>query len=150
MSSRDKLVTGAEACSLLLEVEALLAGGATRWVAAFFAGFRFATLGFFGTPAPTVVGFETGSTIVPVISTILATGHRSSNSGTLGGGTMVGKLLSISTRSGNCSTELILMTGLSIPLRIGSEMGCGAHQLNPNSNRTRAPPANPKYLSKGI
>ena len=69
---------------------------------------------------------------------------------TLGGGTMVGKLLSISPRSGNFSTELILMTGLSIPLRIGSATGCGTNQLRPNSNRTRALPANPKYLSKGI
>jgi hypothetical protein len=63
---------------------------------------------------------------------------------------MVGKLLSMSTRSGKCSSELILMTGLSIPLRIGSATGCGKHQLSPNSNKTRVPPANPKYLSKGI
>ena len=69
-------------------------------------------------------------------------GHRPPFSKlTLGGGTMVGKLLSISTRSGNCSTELILMTGLSMPLRIGSATGCGTDQLSPNSNRTRALPA---------
>jgi hypothetical protein len=42
------------------------------------------------------------------------------------------------------------MTDLSIPLRIGFATGCGTNQLSPNSNRTRAPPANPKYLSKGI
>jgi hypothetical protein len=106
---------------------------------------------FFGTPALCVVGFGPGfSTIVPVNSAVLATGHRSANSSTLGGGTMVGKLLSISTRSGKCSTELILMTGLLIPLRIGSAAGCGKYQLSPDSNKTRAPPANPKYLSKGI
>jgi len=146
ISSSDNLVTGAAACSLFLDVEALFAGGAARWAATFFTGSRFTTLGFFGTPSPAVgvVGFGAG------VSTLLANGHRSAKSITLGGGTMVGKLLSISTRSGNFSTELILMTGLSIPLRIGSATGCGTAQLSPNSNRTRALPANPKYLSKGI
>jgi hypothetical protein len=146
ISSSDNLVTGAAACSLFLDVEALFAGGAARWAATFFTGSRFTTLGFFGTPSPGVgvVGFGAG------VSTLLANGHRSAKSITLGGGTMVGKLLSISTRSGNFSTELILMTGLSIPLRIGSATGCGTVQLSPNSNRTRALPANPKYLSKGI
>jgi hypothetical protein len=42
------------------------------------------------------------------------------------------------------------LTGPSIPLRTGSETGCGKYQLSPNSNRARALPANPKYLSKGI
>jgi len=146
ISSSDNLVTGAAVCSLFLDVEALFAGGAARWAATFFTGSRFTTLGFFGTPSPAVgvVGFGAG------VSTLLANGHRSAKSITLGGGSMVGKLLSISTRSGNFSTELILMTGLSIPLRIGSATGCGTNQLRPNSNRTRALPANPKYLSKGI
>jgi hypothetical protein len=144
ISSSDNLVTGAAACSLFLDVEALFAGSAARWAATFFTGSRFTTLGFFGTPSPAVgvVGFGAG------VSTLLANGHRSAKSITLGGGTMVGKLLSISTRSGNFSTELILMTGLSIPL--DRLRGCGTVRLSPNSNRTRALPANPKYLSKGI
>ena len=129
MSSRDNLVTGAAACSLFLDVEALFTGGAARWAATFFTGSRFARRCFFGTPSPTVVGFGPGFSRSPVISTLLGTGHRSANSITLGGGTMVGKLLSISTRSGNGSTELILMTGLSIPLRIGSAIGCGKTNL---------------------
>jgi hypothetical protein len=146
ISSNDNSVTGAAACSLFLDVEALFTGGAARWAATFFTGSRLTTLGFLGTPSPAVevVGLEAG------VSTLLATGHRSAKSITLGAGTMVGKLLSISTRSGKFSTELILMTDLSIPLRIGSATGCGTNQLSPNSNRTRAPPANPKYLSKGI
>ena len=125
ISSSDNLVTGAAACSLFLDVEALFAGGAARWAATFFTGSRFTTLGFFGTPSPAVgvVGFGAG------VSTLLANGHRSAKSITLGAGTMVGKLLSISTRSGNFSTELILMTGLSIPLRIGSATGCGTVRL---------------------
>ena len=127
-------MTGAAACSLFLDVEALFTGGAARWAATFFTGSRFARRCFFGTPALTFVVFEPGfSTIVPVISTLSATGHRSANSGTIGGGTRVGKLLSISTRSGNGSTELILMTGLSIPLRIGSAIGCGTDQLSPTA-----------------
>jgi len=65
-------VTGAAACSLFLDVEALFAGGAARWAATFFTGSRFTTLGFFGTPSPAVgvVGFGAG------VSTLLATGHR--------------------------------------------------------------------------
>jgi hypothetical protein len=89
MSSRDNLVTGAAACSLILDVEALFTDGAARWAATFFTTSFFAGRCFFGTPALTVVGFEPGfSTIAPVISTLLATGHRSANSGTIGGGTM--------------------------------------------------------------
>jgi hypothetical protein len=91
-----------------------------------------------------VIGFG-----IEFVSTTSASGHRSAKSITIGGGTIVGKLVSISSRSGNRSTELILMTGLPIPLRMGSEIGCGKHQLSPNSNRTRALPANPMYLSKG-
>jgi hypothetical protein len=144
ISSSDKLVTGAAACSLFLNVEALFTGGAARRAATFFTGSRFTTLGFFGTPSPAVGGAGFGAGV----ST--ATGHRSANSITLGAGTMVGKLLSIATRSGNFSTELILMTDLSIPLRIGSATGGATNQFSPNSNRTRALPANPKYLSKGI
>jgi hypothetical protein len=90
-----------------------------------------------------VVGFG-----IELVSTTSASGHRSAKS--IGGGTIVGKLVSISTRSGKRSTELILMTGLSIPLRIGSETGCGKHQLSPNSDTTRTLPAKPMYLSKGI
>jgi hypothetical protein len=141
ISSSDKLVTGAAACSLFLDVEALFTGGAARRAATFFTDSRFTTLGFFGTPSPAVGGAGFGAGV----STLLANGHRSANSGT-----MVGKLLSISTRSGNFSTELILMTDLSIPLRIGSATGGATNQFSPNSNRTRALPANPKYLSKGI
>jgi hypothetical protein len=141
ISSSDKLVTGAAACSLFLDMEALFTGGAARRAATFFTDSRFTTLGFFGTPSPAVGGAGFGAGV----STLLANGHRSANSGT-----MVGKLLSISTRSGNFSTELILMTDLSIPLRIGSATGGATNQFSPNSNRTRALPANPKYLSKGI
>ena len=68
----------------------------------------------------------------------------------LGGGMIVGKLVSKSSRSGNRSTELILITGLPTSLRLGSETGWGKHQLSPNSDRTRALPTNPMYLSKGI
>jgi hypothetical protein len=146
ISSSDKLVTGAAACSLFLDVEALFTGGAARRAATFFTDSRFTTLGFFGTPSPAVGGAGFGAGV----STLLANGHRSANSITLGAGTMVGKLLSISSRSGNFSTELILMTDLSIPLRIGSATGGATNQFSPNSNRTRALPANPKYLSKGI
>jgi hypothetical protein len=92
-----------------------------------------------------VVGFG-----IEFVSTTSASGHRSAKFITIGGGTIVGKLVSISTRSGKRSTELILMIGLSVPLRIGSETGCGKHQLSPNSDRTRALPANPMYLSKGM
>jgi hypothetical protein len=146
ISSSDNLVPGVAACSLSLDLDALFTGGAARWAATFFAGSRFTTLGSFGTPSPVVgvVGFGAG------VSTLLANGHRSANSITLGAGTMVGKLVSISTRSGNFSIELILMTDLSIPLRIGSATGCATNQLSPNSNRTSVLPANPKYLSKGI
>jgi len=126
MSSSDNLVTGAAACSLELDAGSLFTGGAARWATTFFTGSRFTRLCFFGTPSPAVgvVGFGPG-----IVSTILASGHRSAKSGTLGGGTIVGKLVSISTRSGNRSIELILMTGLSIPLRIGSETGCGNTNL---------------------
>ena len=41
------------------------------------------------------------------------------------------------------------MTGLSIPLPMGSLMGCGKHQLIPNSSTTSALPTKPKYLIKG-
>jgi hypothetical protein len=116
---------GAAVCSLSLDVEALFTGGVARWAATFFTGSRFTRLGFFGTSSPAVgvVGFVAG------VSTLLATGHRSAKSITLGAGTMVGKLLSISTRSGNFSTELILMTGLSIPVRIGSRQVVGQTNL---------------------
>src|SRR5947208_15765273 len=104
MSRRDNLVTGAVACSLWLDAEALFTDGAARWAATFFTGSRFTRLCFFGTPSLVVgvVGFGP-----EFVSTTLATGHRSAKSITIGGGTIVGKLVSISSRSGNCSTELI-------------------------------------------
>jgi hypothetical protein len=144
ISSSDSLATGA-AGFLFLDVEALFTGGAARCAASFFTDSRFTTIGFFGTPSPAVgvVGFGA------CVSTP-ANGDRSANSITLGAGMMVSKLLSMSTRSGNFSNELILMTGLSIPVRIGSATGGGTNQLSPTNNRTRALPTNPKYLSKGI
>jgi hypothetical protein len=79
-----------------------------------------------------------------------ANNQPASGSITFGGGTIVGRLVSICTRSGGFSTELILMTGLSTPLRTGSETGCGKHQLIPNSKMTSAVPTKPKYFFKGI
>lgn len=49
---------------------------------------------------------------------------------TVGGGTIVGKLVSITTRSGNRSTELIRITGRSASLPIGSGAECGKHQAD--------------------
>lgn len=65
------------------------------------------------------------------------------------GGTMVGKLVSIITRSGARSAELILMGGRSTSLLPGPVACCGKHQLIAISNRTRALPTNPQYLIKG-
>ncbi len=167
-SSRDILVTGVVAWTLILGAGSLFTVVAARWVTFFFTGPRFTRLCFFGTPSAPFGGVVLGRGFV---STALATGHRSENSSTLGGeggggsgrtpiaevilassfsATIVGKSVSISTRSGNCSAELILMTGRSISLRTGSERDCGKYQLSPNSSRARALPANPKYFSKGI
>ncbi|OSJ36680.1 hypothetical protein BST63_00405 [Bradyrhizobium canariense] len=66
------------------------------------------------------------------------------------GGTSVGKLVSIVTRSGARSAELILMTGRSASLLPGTIALSGKHQLILISNRARALPTNPKYFIKGI
>lgn len=65
------------------------------------------------------------------------------------GATSVGKLVSIITRSGARSTELILMDGRSTSLFPGPSACCGRHQPIPIINRTRALPTNPKYFIKG-
>jgi hypothetical protein len=65
------------------------------------------------------------------------------------GATMVGKLVSIMTRSGALSAELILMNGRSTSLLPGPIACCGKHQLIAIGNRTRAMPMNPNYFIKG-
>jgi hypothetical protein len=53
---------------------------------------------------------------------------------TLGGETIVGKLVLIITRSGNRSADAILMAGLSVTPSEGSggsDGGCGKHHLYP-------------------
>jgi hypothetical protein len=77
-------------------------------------------------------------------------GHPSANSNMRGGGMMVGKLVSKSTRSGNLSAELIKMAGLPLLETMGSETACGRSQFNPSNNSKRALPTKPKYLIKGI
>jgi hypothetical protein len=51
-----------------------------------------------------------------LISAKSACGHRSENSNTFGGGTIVGKLVSKTTSSGNCSADAILIVGPSAAL----------------------------------
>src|ERR1035438_5462771 len=72
----------------------------------------FASFFVFGAPSPAfrVVGLGSGF----ASTTLISSGHRSANSNAVGGGTIVGKLVSMTTRSGNFSIELILMTGLSV------------------------------------
>ena len=124
ISSSDNLMTGAAVCSLFLDVEALFTGGAARWAATFFIGSRFTRLGFFGTSSLRSSCWlrSRGFDIIghrPPFSKINRIRRRHDGR----------ELLSISTRSGNFSTELILMIGLSIPVRIGSATGCGTNQL---------------------
>lgn len=66
------------------------------------------------------------------------------------GAKIVGKLVSIMTRSGARSVELILMDGRATPLLPGPIACCGKHQTIAISNKTRALPTNPKYFIKGI
>ncbi|PSO20127.1 hypothetical protein C7G41_34820 [Bradyrhizobium sp. MOS002] len=65
------------------------------------------------------------------------------------GARMVGKLVSIMTRSGARSAEVILMDGRSTSLLPGLIACCGQHQPIAISTRTRALPTNPKYFIKG-
>src|SRR5258708_40316452 len=111
-------------------------------------GSVFASLFVFGAPSLAFRVVDPGSGFAA--TTLVSSGHRSANSNAVGGGTIVGKLVSMTTRSGNFSIELILMTGLSVTARTGSTTGCGRYQSNPNSNSKRALPTKPKYLIKGI
>jgi hypothetical protein len=68
----------------------------------------------------------------------------------IGEGTIVGKLVSMSTLSGSFSAEFILIVALSASARAGSEAACGRSQFNPTSRSKSALPTKPKYFIKGI
>jgi hypothetical protein len=150
MSNRDNLVIADVVGTLSFLVVSIFAFGTARWTAAFFERSRLAELSFVETSliGAGVAGLGTGLT-----SATVACGHRSANSNTLGGETIVGKLVSIITRSGNRSADAILMAGLSVTPpggSGGSDGGCGKHHPDPISNRTKALPTNPKYLINGM
>jgi hypothetical protein len=65
------------------------------------------------------------------------------------GDAIVGKFVSKSTFSGNFSIELIRIAGLSAALT-NSVFTSGKSQFNANNSNNNAPPAKPKYFSKGI
>jgi hypothetical protein len=92
-------------------VGSIFAVGTARWTAAFFKRSRFAKFCFVETSltGAGVAGLGTGLT-----SATVACGRRSANSNTFGGETIVGKFVSIITRSGNRSADAILMAGLSV------------------------------------
>jgi hypothetical protein len=154
MSNSDILVTGATTCFGLLD-ENWFGNGAGRKAIDLFDGWLFA--GFVVFRARSVV-FELAVPIDRFASaTWTSSGPATSTSGDLsancvvgGEGTMVGKLVSMMTRSGSFSTELILITGLSMSAPMGSDAACGRNQFNPSSNSNSALPTKLKYFIKGI
>jgi hypothetical protein len=150
LSNGDDLVIADVVSILSLLVSSIFAFGAGRRTSPFFDRSRFAKFCFVETPltGAGVVGLGTGLASATVVS-----GHRSANSNTLGGETIVGKLVSMITRSGNRSADAILMAGLSVTPpggSGGSDGGCGKYHPDPTSNRTKALPTNPKYLINGM
>src|SRR5260370_5590333 len=51
----------------------------------------------------------------------------------VGAGTIVGRFVSMTTRSGGCCTEAIRMTGRLISSPVGSAKDCGRNQFTTNS-----------------
>jgi hypothetical protein len=92
-----------------------------------------------------IAGLATGATGVTV-----PCGHRSLNSNERGGAAIVGRLLSMMTRSGNFSAEAILIADRVVTLSGVSIAGGGKHQPMPINTSNRALPTKPKYPINGM
>jgi hypothetical protein len=149
VSSNDILVSGAAACAPVAGAGIIFNGFAVRRLEAFFPDSPFAACFGFKTSPPDfgVTGVRAASSS----ENALCRGRADCNVEGLmfDGATMVGKLVSIMTRSGALSAELILMDGRSTSLLPGPIACCGKHQLIAIGNRTRAMPTNPNYFIKG-
>jgi hypothetical protein len=67
-----------------------------------------------------------------------------------GGGTIVGRLVSMTTRSGGCCIEDIRMVGLLVSVATGSANDCGSNQFATNSNTSSDAPTQAMYRPIGI
>jgi hypothetical protein len=67
-----------------------------------------------------------------------------------GGGTIVGRLVSITTRSGHLCRECSRMIDLSTSARAGGAAVCGMYQSARNNSASNTLPTKAKYRPRGI
>ena len=68
----------------------------------------------------------------------------------VGGGTIVGRFVSMTIRSGGCCIEAIRITGLLTSSPAGSAKDCGRNQFARNSNARSDVPTQAMYRPIGI
>jgi hypothetical protein len=138
--ANDNLVGGAIVAGLLLATT--IAGGANGgWFTCFFLAFDF----FFSAPVTVVWRF-----IEAYACTCGGCSSEIESAADVGGGTIVGRLVSMTIRSGGCCIEAIRMTGLLVSAAVGSGNGCGKNQFATNSNTSSDAPTQAMYRPIGI
>ena len=142
VSMKDNLVGG----PVVVELPLATAGALANCLLA-------ATLGSCGLMTFPLFLFLSTSTTVGDTDAYDCSGDGSlgtASSTSAGGGTIVGWLVSITTRSGGCSMDAIRMTGLLIASCAGSGEDLGRYQSATNSNARSDAPTQAMYRPIGI
>jgi hypothetical protein len=139
----DNLVSGTVVSELPLATAGVLANGG--WLAATLGSCRLMTFRLFLSTSTTVGGgaaeaYDCSGDGSPAIASPTS----------VGGGTMVGWLVSMIMRSGGRSIEAIRMTGLLIASPGRSGKGLGRYQSATNSNVRSDVPTQAMYRPRGI